>query len=97
MRKQDDDQIKRRFSSIKNRQILAIVLAPALMFLLAAAWKRPDLFGQFSKGTITIAQILVILSFINFSAWNWICPSCKKYLGNDIFTQSCKKCGARLM
>jgi hypothetical protein len=96
MQNKGDEQTLRKFARIRTRQLAAMVLALFLMIVLAAVWKRPDIFGQFSKRTIAIAQILVVLSFINFSSWNWTCPSCKKYLGHDLHRQKCRKCGARL-
>jgi rRNA maturation endonuclease Nob1 len=39
---------------------------------------------------------VVIIAFIGFSAFNWRCPSCKRYLGADINRHMCKKCGTRL-
>jgi hypothetical protein len=41
-------------------------------------------------------QIVLISAFIVFSAFNWRCPSCKKYLGNDISRRICKHCRIRL-
>ncbi len=83
MQKKDDEQIIRKFSAVKGRQ-------------LAAVSRRPGLFGALSKKDVLIGMVVVILAFINFSSWNWRCPSCRNYLGNDIIQQNCKKCGARL-
>jgi hypothetical protein len=41
-------------------------------------------------------QIVLISAFIVFSAFNWRCPSCKKYLGNDISRRICKHCRTKL-
>jgi Zn finger protein HypA/HybF involved in hydrogenase expression len=64
--------------------------------LLTVIHKRHDLFGQFSKHTILVLQVLVIAAFTGFSAANWRCPACNKYLGQDINRRMCRKCGARL-
>ena len=39
---------------------------------------------------------LIVLLFVNFTAYNWRCPSCRKYLGSDIGRHSCRNCGVRL-
>ncbi len=79
-----------------SRQFLAIAAALFLVLFLALLYKRPDLFGEFSKNTIFAAQIMLIVAFIGFSAFNWRCPSCKKYLGTNISRRICKQCGTRL-
>jgi len=80
----------------RTRQFIAIVAAIIFVLLVAMLYKRSDLFGEFSKNTLAFAQILIILAFINFTAFNWRCPSCKKYMGNDMNPRGCKKCGVRL-
>jgi uncharacterized membrane protein len=92
----DDQRIIRDYAVRRTRQIIAVAAAVLLLLLFALLHKRPDLFGEFSKQNLAIAQFLVILAFVNFTAFNWICPSCKKYLGSDINRSVCKKCGARL-
>ena len=86
----------RDFSVRRTRQIIAIATTVFLVLMLAVLYKRPDLIGNFSKVNIVITQALLILAFINFSAYNWVCPSCKKYLGSDMNRRVCKRCGARL-
>ena len=80
----------------KSRQFLAIAVTLVLLLFLVLLHKHPDLIGEFSKDTIFAAQIVLIAAFIGFSAFNWRCPSCKKYLGNDINKRICKHCGTRL-
>jgi hypothetical protein len=96
MEKRDAQTIMRDFTVRRTRQFIAIAAAVILVLLLAALYKRPDLFGEFAKSNIVIAQVLLILAFINFTAYNWICPSCKKNLGSDMNRRVCKKCGTRL-
>jgi SNF family Na+-dependent transporter len=96
MDQNDEQKIMRDYTVKRKRQIIAVIGAISLLLLLALVYKRPDLFGQLSKKNIVIGQVLVILLFINFSAYNWTCPSCKKYLGNDLNRHVCRKCGARL-
>ena len=95
MEKKDAQTIMRECTVRRARQIIAIATAVFLVLLLAVLYKRPDLFGEFSRDTLVLAQVLLILAFINFTAYNWLCPSCKKYLGRDMNRRFCKKCGAR--
>lgn len=91
-----DQKVKQDFVVRRTRQLLAIATAVVLVLLVAMLYKRSDVFGEFSKGTLVWVQLLLILAFINFTAFNWRCPSCKKYMGNDINRRVCKQCGARL-
>jgi TctA family transporter len=94
--KKDDAQIKKGFEILQSRQLVAIAVALLLVVSLTVVYKRQDLFGELSKNTIFALQLLVIAAFIGFSAFNWRCPSCKKYLGPDINRPICRKCGTRL-
>lgn len=96
MQKKDDKQAKQDFGVRQGRQILAVAIALFLVLFLAVIYKRPDRFGEFSKAAIFGLQVVIISAFIGFSALNWRCPSCKKYLGRDIHKRICRKCGARL-
>ncbi len=96
MQKRDDSQIKRDFSLRQSRQLLAIAVTLLVIVILAVVHKRHDLFGEFSKSTIFGLQLVVIAAFAGFTAVNWRCPSCNKYLGPDISRRVCKKCGTRL-
>jgi uncharacterized membrane protein YGL010W len=96
MQKWDDEKIIHEFRLRQGRQYLAISVTLLLLILLTVIYKRPDLFGEFSREIISITQIMLIAAFIGFSAFNWRCPSCKKYLGNNIGRQRCRKCGTRL-
>ena len=93
----NDDRVKRSFTRVRTRQLVAIAVAVVCVLLPAVMWTRQDLFGQFSKKDLVLFQIIMILLFVNFTSWNWKCPSCKCYLGADIGTGTCKKCGARLV
>jgi len=96
MKQKDNNHIMKEFRRRKDRQLLAVTGALLLVFFLALVHSRPDLFGQFSKHAIFRLQALVILAFIGFSAFNWRCPKCKTYLGQDIRKSICRKCGTRL-
>jgi hypothetical protein len=96
MQERDNKRIMRDFGLRKGRQFLAIAATLVLLLFLVLLHKHPDLIGEFSKDTIFAAQIVLIAAFIGFSSFNWRCPSCKKYLGNDISRRICKNCGIRL-
>ena len=80
----------------RGRQLVAIAAALLLIIFLALIHNRSDLFGHVSKNTISAIELVVIAAFIGFSSANWRCPSCSRYLGQDINRSICKKCGARL-
>lgn len=96
MEKRDDQQIKREFWLRQGRQLLAVAIALFLVILIAVVYKRQDLFGEYSKNNLMAAQLVVITAFIGFTALNWRCPSCKKYLGKDIYKHACRHCRTRL-
>jgi hypothetical protein len=96
MQERDNKQIMRDFGLRQGRQLLAIAVTIVLLLFLAWFHKHPDFFGNFSKNIILAAQIVLMAVFIGFSAFNWRCPSCKKYLGTDISRRICKHCGTKL-
>jgi hypothetical protein len=96
IQERDNKRIARDFGLRKGRQLLAIAVTLVLLLFLVLLHKHPDLIGEFSKDTIFAAQIVLIAAFIGFSAFNWRCPLCKKYLGSDISRRICKHCGTRL-
>ncbi|HEY6010044.1 MAG TPA: hypothetical protein VIX18_01135 [Nitrospirota bacterium] len=96
MNNKDQEEIMRTFATRRARQLLAIALTVTAMIVLATVSKYPDFFGAISRRTVTIVMVLIILAFINFSSYNWRCPSCGRYLGSDITRTACRKCGSRL-
>jgi Na+/citrate or Na+/malate symporter len=96
MQKRGNNQIMQDFRLLQSRQLLAMALTLFLLLFLVLIYKRTDIFGEFSKNNIIALQIILIGVFIGFSAINWRCPSCNKYLGGDINKRICKKCGIRL-
>jgi hypothetical protein len=96
MRKRENEQVMRDFGLRRVRQSLAIGLTVFLVLFLAVLYRRPGLFGGFSKEIVFAAQGVLIAAFIGFSAVNWKCPSCDKYLGGDINRRICRRCGTRL-
>ncbi len=89
------EQIMRDFKIRQDRQFVAIAAAMFLVLLCAVIYKRPSLFGQFSKEALFAAEAVVIAAFAGFTFANWRCPACKKRLGADIHRQVCKNCGTR--
>ncbi len=94
--KSDPEGVIRTFHIRQNRQILAIAAALFLVLLAAVVYKRPELFGVFPKSLLFGIQAVLIGAFIGFSAVNWRCPACSKFLGRDIHQYVCRRCGARL-
>jgi len=92
----DPQQIKQDFEVLQSRQFIAIAAALFFVLLCGVVYKRPDLFGEFSKNSLWGVQALIIAAFIGFTAMNWRCPSCGKYLGNDIVRRVCRRCGCGL-
>ena len=70
MQKSNDKQIMRDFWLRQGRQFIAIAVTLFLVLLLAVIYKRPDLFGEYSKNTLFVAQLVVIAAFIGFTAFN---------------------------
>ena len=96
MAKNDAQQIILDFRKRQTRQQLAIAVTLLCIVLLVLVYRRPDLFTEVSKSLIAAAQISLIAVFVAFTAINWRCPACKKYLGADIAKGRCPCCGARL-
>jgi hypothetical protein len=96
MTRKDDAQIKEKFRQRRSSQLLAMAVALMLIVLLAIIQKSPAFFGETDKNTIAGLQVIVIAAFIGFTAVNWRCPACRKYLAGGINSPACGKCGARL-
>ncbi len=96
MTQKNHDQIKHEYGVRQGRQFTAIAVALLLVILVSVVYKRPDLLGAFSKDSLAGAQLIVIASFIGFTSYNWRCPACNKYLGNNIVRRGCSHCKTRL-
>jgi hypothetical protein len=96
LQKKDPEKIMQEFRQRQSRQFIAIAITLFAILSCAVIYKRPDLFGEFSKSTLFGAQVVIIASYMVFTSVNWMCPSCGKYMGADINKRTCKKCGARL-
>lgn len=97
MRTDKNEQVILEFRRRKTRQLWAI--AVTLFLLVALSWRQSHpgiLFGEISSGAVLAGEIVVIAAFIIFSASNWRCPSCGRYLGGDIGRRRCGRCGAHL-
>jgi hypothetical protein len=96
MQTNDEIKIKQEFRVLQNRQIMAIAAALFMVLLAAVLYKRPDILGELSGQTLFGLQAIVIAAFVGYTAHNWRCPSCRKYLGSNVHRQRCGSCGARL-
>lgn len=96
MRKKDAKDVIKEFEVRKNRQFVAIMLTVFIVLLCGVLYKRPILYANLPKEELFGVQVAAIVAFVIFSAINWRCPTCGKYLGGDIRSQTCKKCGVRL-
>lgn len=94
--KKDTKQIMREFTARQSRQYVAMAISMFLVLLAAVLYKRPGVLGEFSKSSLFGLQALCIASFAGFTAYNWRCPSCGKFLGHDINRRACGSCKARL-
>jgi Zn finger protein HypA/HybF involved in hydrogenase expression len=96
MQKQDPKEIKREFRQRQTRQIIAMTVALFLVALAAVLYKRPELVGTISRGTLFGMQAITIAAFFGYTSYNWRCPACGKYLGSNLHRTQCRKCSARL-
>ena len=96
MKNNEHDRIVRIFLIRRTRQLIAVTAAILAAILLGAASRYPAVFGELSRRTISILLVAIILAFVNFSSFNWRCPSCSRYLGSDIAQIRCRKCGTSL-
>ncbi len=92
----DQQKIIRDFKYRQGRQFFAIGVTLVLLLVSALVYTRSDVFGTVSKNAVFAAQLIAIIAFVVFSAVNWRCPSCGKYLGSDITRRACKHCGCKL-
>ena len=96
MENKDSNQNMKQFTARQSRQFVAVAVTLFLVLLCGVVYKRPDIFGEFSRGKLYGAQIACIAAFIVYTSYNWRCPACQAHLGHDIVRRRCKKCGARL-
>lgn len=96
-REQQARSVSHEFKRRKTRQFYAVI---AVVFLLIAVlWRlnQPGFpFGELSQGTVMAVEMAIIAAFVFFTAANWRCPACNRYLGRDISQRRCRKCGTPL-
>ena len=93
----EKDKLVREFRRRKTRQVYAVILV--VFLLVSLVWKmgHPGFFlGGLSRPTVSLLELIVIAGFLLFSAVNWRCPACGRYLGANIDSRGCRKCGAKL-
>ena len=95
-KKGEEKKVMRDFALRQGRQFTAIGVTLVLLLVLVMLYKNPGYLGIFSKDTVFAFQSILIAAFIGFSAVNWRCPSCGKYLGSNINRRGCRHCGVRL-
>ena len=93
---EERDRIKQIYRTRQTRQLIANAAGLFAVVLVAVMYKRPHLFGVFSKEALFGAQVVCIAAFLGFTTFNWRCPACNAFLSSDIFRRTCKKCGAGL-
>lgn len=92
-----EDHVLKEFERRKSRQLTAIVLALFLLFSLLWKIRHPGIvLGELSRPAAFVLELILIAAFVLFSALNWRCPACGRYLGPNISPRGCRKCGARL-
>ena len=92
-----DERIMREFRHRRTRQLYAIVMVIGL--LIAVLWKHSHpglLLGELSKPVVLFLEIALIGGFAAFTAANWRCPACSRYLGPNINQMACRRCKVRL-
>lgn len=86
----------RRFRHRRSRQLAAI--AAVIVLLVSILWKMNHpgvLTGEISRTVALFLEGALIAAFLFYSAYNWRCPSCGRYLGGDISPSRCRACGIR--
>ena len=92
----DDQAWRMKFEFVKMRRrqswaagVLAAGCVLVSLCLLVPALRIPS--------AIYKALPVVVLGFLVFTAMNWRCPGCNRYLGNATWGLAfCQNCGARL-
>jgi hypothetical protein len=93
------ERIRGKFQRVFLRQLLMAVLVIPILFPLL----RPRFFYgalpflvNLDSSTRFLALAIVIAGAFAFSALNWRCPACRRYLGRNTFVSECPRCGVEL-
>lgn len=89
-------EVLREFRMRRSRQLTAI--AVVIGMLVSILWKlnHPGILtGELSRPVAVFLELALMAAFLFYSAYNWRCPSCGRYLGADINPGRCRSCGAR--
>lgn len=89
--------VRRAFRRRRIRQLAAalLVLAAFLVIVLPDHGVRISLPGV-SPDALRVAAGAAILAVLVFTAVNWRCPGCRRYLGRSISPPYCAGCGVPL-
>jgi uncharacterized RDD family membrane protein YckC len=93
-REQEAD-IKTRFSVRRRRQIILAIPVVAVVILLAFGDKQEVILG-IPLPVVGAMALVLIVGALGFSLYNWRCPACNKYLGKGMTPKFCAKCGVGL-
>ncbi len=83
------------FRRRKRRQIVLLLIG--LPFIAVLVWfeKFPERLDNLVAGGCAILALVYVAVAVVFSLRNWRCPSCERWLGNELSPSSCGKCGVR--
>ncbi len=86
-------RFKASYARKKQFQVALVVPVGGALFLLASSrYYVADLGLQ----TMALGTVGLLLAAAGFSWFNWRCPACKRYLGNNLSPRHCPKCGVAL-
>jgi uncharacterized protein YqgC (DUF456 family) len=93
---QQNPEVSDEFAARRRRQLFVAIPFILLVFAtILANLLGGQLFGVSAVTWVGVALVCV-LGFFIFSLKNWRCPACGRYLGQNMFTKFCAKCGAQL-
>ena len=84
------------FQRRRRRQIWLLVLGLPFLVVLAGFRAMPAQLNNAVAGGLGLAAIGYVAFACVFSLWNWRCPACGRWLGNQLSPARCRKCGVNL-
>lgn len=88
---------RRAFRRRRVRQLVAGLLAFAAFLVIVLSGEGvPVSIPGVSPDALLLSASLVILAVLAFTALNWRCPGCRRYLGRSISPPYCAGCGVPL-